>query len=103
MFRQTTTLGVRIQRNIDRAALRRSFLTIQTPYIENEREGKVDVKIGYLGEEVVSIKAEFDHCRMISLETGIPIKVVSEFVVDQAVSNVLVRTEKGVVECNKCE
>jgi uncharacterized protein (DUF111 family) len=98
MFRQTTTLGVRIQRNIDRAALRRSFLTIQTPFIENEREGKVDVKIGYLGEEVVSIKAEFDHCRIISLETGIPIKVVSDSVVGQAVSKVPVRTEKGVVE-----
>ncbi|KAI2504764.1 Protein of unknown function DUF111 [Fragilaria crotonensis] len=74
IFRHTTTLGVRINRDVERAALRRSFASVQTPYLEQERQGMVDVKIGYLGDEVVSVKPEFDHCRAISVATDVPIQ-----------------------------
>lgn len=77
IFRQTTTLGVRIQRNFERAVLRRSFHTIQTPYLDNDRHGKVDVKIGYLGDEVVSMKAEFDHCKSIAEGSKVGLQEVS--------------------------
>lgn len=83
-FRHTTTLGVRIHRNVERTALRRKFLSIQTPYIDSTYNGIVSVKVGYLGEEVVSVKAEFDHCRAIALEKGVPLEQISNFVVQQA-------------------
>jgi uncharacterized protein (DUF111 family) len=83
MFRHTTTLGIRIHRNIERAALRRSFLTIQTPFSASESKGKVEVKIGYHGEDI-KIKAEFDDCAAISRETGMPIQLVAEYATHQA-------------------
>ena len=78
LFRNTTSLGVRIQRNILRAALRRKILQVQLPYTNNARNGKVDVKISSLTDgEVVSIKAEFDQCKEVSLESGVPLKIVT--------------------------
>ena len=78
IFRQTTTLGIRIQRNILRAALKRRFVEVQLPYTNNVRGGKVDVKISSLNDgEVVSVKAEFDQCKAVSEESGVPLKIVS--------------------------
>ncbi|CAB9517418.1 Pyridinium-3,5-bisthiocarboxylic acid mononucleotide nickel insertion protein [Seminavis robusta] len=94
MFRHTTTLGVRIQRDVERIALHRSVVTAQTSYVDTSREGQVDVKIGYMGgpnhnnTNVVSVKAEFDHCRDISLETGIPIQQVAAEAVHIAYTNI---------------
>ena len=82
-FRHTTTLGVRIQ-TVDRAALFRKTVTPRTEWIDTEREGKVDVKVAMLGDEVVSMKAEFDHCRIISLATDVPIQTVAEQAVRRA-------------------
>jgi len=80
VFRHTTTLGVRICRNIDRAALRRSFLTAQTPF----HESSINVKVGFLGNEAVSMKAEFEDCARISRETNVPIKQVADCATQQA-------------------
>ncbi|KAL7535188.1 hypothetical protein ACHAXR_006328 [Thalassiosira sp. AJA248-18] len=78
MFRHTTTLGIRIHRNILRAALKRTFVEVQLPFRNNVRGGKVDVKISsYNNEEVLSVKAEFDQCKVVSEESGIPLKIVS--------------------------
>ena len=78
LFRHTTTLGIRIQRNILRAALQRKFVEVQLPYQNNVRSGNVDVKISSLNNgEVVSVKAEFDQCKVVSEESGIPLKIVS--------------------------
>lgn len=80
MFRHTTTLGIRVHRNVERAALRRSFLSVSTPF----HESNVSVKIGYLGEEVVSVKAEFDDCAAIARETSVPIQEVADNANQQA-------------------
>ena len=104
IFEHTTTLGIRIHRNLERVALRRSFLTVQTPYTNTTRKGLVDVKLGYFGDDneggggdggcggggdttskaTVSVKAEFDHCRELSLETGVPIQQIAAFAVQEA-------------------
>jgi len=84
MFEQSTTLGIRIHKDIARVALHRSFLSVETPYIGNERQGKVDVKVGYIGRKVVSMKPEFDHCKAIYLETGVSIKKVSDSAIQEA-------------------
>jgi uncharacterized protein (DUF111 family) len=79
IFRHTTTLGIRI-RNMKRAALRRSFLSVQTPFSEDP----VQVKVGYLGKEVVSAKAEHDDCARISRESHVPINQVADSAIQQA-------------------
>ena len=83
MFRQTTTLGVRIHRNLERASLRRSFVSVQTSFVDQIRQGNVDVKIGYLGDEIVSVKPEFDHCRAISVNTGVPYRRIAEVAIEE--------------------
>jgi uncharacterized protein (DUF111 family) len=83
VFRHSTTLGVRTQ-SIDRVALERKMFTVQTEWIDTLRQGRVDVKVGYLGEKVVSVKAEFDHCKEIALEVGIPIQSVADQAVRKA-------------------
>lgn len=78
MFRHTTTLGIRIHRNILRAALKRRFTAVQLPYTDNSGNGKVDVKISSFRDgEVTSVKAEFDQCKIISDESNIPLKLAS--------------------------
>jgi hypothetical protein len=79
LFRHTTTLGVRIYRNLPRAKLCRSLEVAQTPYTATQREGKVDVKVSsFQNGEILSMKPEFDHCQQISTESGIPLKFVAE-------------------------
>ena len=78
IFRHTTTLGIRIERNILRAALERRFVEVKLPYTNNTRDGKVDVKISSFKDgEVTSVKAEFDQCKIISIESDIPLKHVT--------------------------
>ena len=79
MFRHTTTLGIRIN-DMKRAALRRSFLSVRTTFSENP----VQVKVGYLGKEVVSVKAEYDDCARISRESSVPIQQVADSATQQA-------------------
>lgn len=96
LFRHTTTLGVRIYRDVPRAKLCRSIEVAQTPYTETARHGKVNVKVSsFCTGEVVSIKPEFDHCEEISREMGVPIKWVTE----AALANV--RAQRGANEESK--
>jgi hypothetical protein len=79
LFRHTTTLGVRIHREIPRAKLCRSVEVVQTPYQDNSRGGQVEVKVSsFQTGEIVSAKPEFDHCKVIAKESGVPVKIVVE-------------------------
>jgi uncharacterized protein (DUF111 family) len=52
---------------------------VQLPYTDNARYGKVDVKISSFNDgEIVTVKAEFDHCKVVSEESGVPLKMVSQ-------------------------
>ncbi len=91
IFRHTTTLGIRIQRDIERAALKRKMIRVQTPYgidggtrSSDDLDGTVYVKVGMLRDEAVSMKAEFDDCKAISEKTGIPIKTIASYACAQA-------------------
>jgi uncharacterized protein (DUF111 family) len=80
IFIHTLTLGIRIYRNVPRAKLDRSITTVDTPYINTSRKGKVDVKVSkFKNGKIVRKKAEFDHCKVISTEVGnIGISTVAE-------------------------
>jgi pyridinium-3,5-bisthiocarboxylic acid mononucleotide nickel chelatase len=93
LFRHSGTLGIR-QQFVDRASLHRRTVTVHVEREDREgilHDGLVDVKVGYMlkiqptadvaheeEEEIVSMKAEFDHCRALSLATGAPIRSISD-------------------------
>ncbi|HOV79321.1 MAG TPA: DUF111 family protein [Bacillota bacterium] len=72
IFRETTTLGVRI-REEKRRVLSRSFEKVNTPW------GEVKVKTGFAGgagNEILQISPEYEDCKGISEKHGIPLKKV---------------------------
>ncbi|NLW24213.1 MAG: nickel pincer cofactor biosynthesis protein LarC [Clostridia bacterium] len=69
LFKETTTLGVRIY-SVDRVKLYREEGLVATPW------GKVRVKLGKKGEEIVNIKPEYEDCKAIAQKNLIPLKKV---------------------------
>lgn len=72
VFRETTTLGVRIKEE-KRRVLPRGFAEVKTPW------GEVKVKIGFLDEdkkEILQFAPEYEECRSISERHGVPLKKV---------------------------
>jgi pyridinium-3,5-bisthiocarboxylic acid mononucleotide nickel chelatase len=82
MFQHSTTLGIRIHPSIERAKLERSITTVNTSYTNQP----VRVKISKFKttNEITSVKAEFEDCRSIMSETGIPVKVIAEEAIETA-------------------
>jgi len=76
IFRHTTTLGVRVERNIERATLQRKFVNVVVPS-DSTISGEIAVKIGMLGDDVVSCKAEHDDCAKLAILTGVPLIDIS--------------------------
>ena len=83
IFRHTTTLGVRIERTIERATLQRKFVRAVVPCNETV-SGEISVKIGMLGDDVVSCKAEYDECVKLAISTGLPVQDIARKAEDLA-------------------
>jgi uncharacterized protein (TIGR00299 family) protein len=69
LLRETTTLGVRVQ-EVERLCLPREIWEVTTPY------GTVKVKVAKLGDEILNIAPEYEDCRRLALERGVPLKEV---------------------------
>lgn len=69
IFRETTTLGVRVGR-LQRRKLPRESRTIQTKY------GNVRVKISWLDERVRDIAPEYDDCKKLAAKHDLPLKQI---------------------------
>ena len=69
IFRHSTTFGVR-HRRVNRTVLRRVSKTVQTPY------GDVELKLGYLGDELVSRSPEYETCARLAEASGVSIRTV---------------------------
>ncbi|MCL6638569.1 MAG: LarC family nickel insertion protein [Firmicutes bacterium] len=72
IFAETTTLGVRM-REEKRRVLARKFFDVETPW------GKVRIKAGYRngeGGDPLQIAPEYEDCRKIAEEKGVPLKEV---------------------------
>ncbi len=69
IFKETTTLGIREQ-VMRRQCLSREWKTVETPY------GEVRLKIAKLGDRIMTIAPEYEDCKRLSLEKGVPIKSV---------------------------
>ncbi len=71
IFRETTSIGVRIQ-EVGRKKLSREILTVETAY------GKVRVKISKQGDEIMTVTPEYEDCRKLAEEKRVPLKDIME-------------------------
>ena len=69
VFRETTTIGVRIT-EARRRTLERETLIVETPH------GTVRMKVARLNGQVLNTAPEFDDCQRIAAERGLPLKQV---------------------------
>jgi uncharacterized protein (TIGR00299 family) protein len=68
-FRQTTTIGVRTH-EVRRKTLARESVTVETPF------GEVRMKISRMHGSVLNATPEYEDCRRIATQKGIPLKDV---------------------------
>jgi hypothetical protein len=69
IFNETTTLGVRLDRK-ERYKLDRKFATVEVESM------KVEVKLGYRGEQILNIAPEYEACKRIAKDKGLSLKEV---------------------------
>lgn len=67
LFRETTTLGVR-QSSVLRRTLGRESVTVETSV------GPVRVKIARLNGRILNVAPEYEDCRKLAAERGVPLK-----------------------------
>jgi pyridinium-3,5-bisthiocarboxylic acid mononucleotide nickel chelatase len=70
VFRESSSIGVRIS-TVRRASLRRSMVQIQTPY------GPCAAKVSYLGDDITTVKAEYEDMKALAAKHQVPLKVVA--------------------------
>jgi len=71
ILRETSAFGVR-RYVCDRRKLQREFKSIDTPF------GQVAIKIGKLDGKIIQAAPEFESCKRLSDQTGVPIKKIYE-------------------------
>lgn len=71
LFRETTTLGVRVT-EVSRRCLEREWREVETEW------GKVRVKIGRLDGEIVNVAPEYEDCARLARENDLPAKTIYE-------------------------
>lgn len=71
LFRETSTLGVRI-REERRASLDRKFVSVRTEW------GEIKIKIGLLNGVEVNAAPEYEDCRRCAEQHGVPLKLVMQ-------------------------
>ncbi|MGH9688576.1 MAG: nickel pincer cofactor biosynthesis protein LarC [Candidatus Acidiferrales bacterium] len=69
LFSETTTIGVRTHK-VRRKTLAREFISVATPF------GEVRMKVSRLNGAVLNATPEYEDCRKIAAERGIPLKQV---------------------------
>ena len=69
VFAESTTLGIRRQ-TLARTALRRTVESVHLP------QGTVRVKVGWMDDGPVCVAPEFDDCRQLARDHGVPLKSI---------------------------
>ena len=88
ILRETPTLGVR-SRPIQRYVAERQSMTMETGM------GPVSVKVKYLEGVVVGVAPEYEDCRQIALEMGIPFQEIYQRVLIEARSRFMPEIASG--------
>lgn len=71
MLRETSAFGVR-RSTAERRKLKREFTTVKTPH------GEVTVKLGKLNGKTVQAAPEYESCKKLAEQTGVPLKTIFE-------------------------
>jgi len=69
IFRETTTLGIRVNR-LERIALDREIVKVETKW------GEVEVKVARMGDKILGFSPELRSCEEIARKENIPLKAV---------------------------
>ncbi|MFZ4455998.1 MAG: nickel pincer cofactor biosynthesis protein LarC [Bacteroidales bacterium] len=77
IFEETTTLGIR-KYTVEREELNRTFEKVQTKY------GEITVKLAYRHGELLKYAPEFEECRLIAVEKGLPVSTIYNEVMSKA-------------------
>ena len=77
VLRETPTLGVRT-RHVERYAAERRNVTLESSM------GVISVKVKYVGGKAVSASPEYEDCRQIALDTGIPLQEIQRRAQEEA-------------------
>lgn len=72
LFRETTSIGLRVMPVAERCEAERRTETVTTPY------GAVSCKISTYKGEIVSLSAEYEDCRRLAKENDVPLKEVRQ-------------------------
>jgi uncharacterized protein (TIGR00299 family) protein len=78
IFTESTTLGLRTF-SFRKDTLAREFRNLGTKY------GEISIKHSFLNGREVSAKPEFDACKKIALENGIPVKEVYNYIISELI------------------
>jgi pyridinium-3,5-bisthiocarboxylic acid mononucleotide nickel chelatase len=79
LLRETTALGVR-RYQAERRKLKRSVTTVPTPF------GDVEIKLGTLDGQTVQASPEYESCKHVANDRGVPLKSVYQAAVAAAAS-----------------
>jgi len=79
VFAETGSLGLRVE-TVRRRKLRREFREVPTAF------GVVRVKLGWLGDQILSRSPEFEDCRRLSEQAGVPLQDVHRAAVAAAMN-----------------
>ncbi len=69
VFSESTSIGARTY-PVTKHMLQRETRTVETPY------GRVRLKVSWLGERLVNVAPEFEDCRELAYQKGVPLKEV---------------------------
>ena len=83
LFKETGTLGIRISENTHRGVAERQFIPIDIEV--GGHVYTINFKIGLIGDEIISHRAEYEDLRRIAVEQDIPLSEIRE------VANTMIR------------
>mgnify|MGYP002620977694 CR=1 FL=1 len=76
LFKETGTLGIRVSENTHRGVAERKFIPIDINI--NDHIYTINFKIGLIGDEMISHRAEYEDLRRIAAEQDIPLSEIRE-------------------------
>lgn len=82
VMKETGTLGIRVFPSVHRYVADRVMRTVTVEI--NGADYQASVKVSRLGNAVLNVKPEFDDCKNIATETGLPLRAVIKKVEEEA-------------------
>jgi hypothetical protein len=76
IIRETGTLGVRVMPYIHRNITSRKIVPVKA--VIKGKMVEINIKVGMIGNEIISVKPEYEDARKVSEESGMPLKDVMD-------------------------